>query len=439
MKKLNWIIGLVMIMSSSCTPDEDVIPQPESNLVKAAIFDSMKEWYYWNDELPATINTSDYTTNQDLLRAIIYKPLDRFSYLTTRNEFNNAFVGKNAGHGFGFGFDRNERLFLTSVFKDSPAGKDGWQRGWEITNINGKPISAYKTSTGGYEFQLGPSEAGLSNTFTFLLPDGSSITRTNTKTDYQSNSVLHQEIITAGTKIIGYWVYNSFKATEGLNPTQSKEVGTSMDYFQSESINELIIDLRYNGGGSVAVAEQINNYLIQSSNSGKVMYTNQLNSLKTDLEKTVNFKKIGNLELDRIIFITSRGTASASELVINSLKPYTEIVLVGDNTFGKPVGSFPLSGYNKTLKENNVELVPITFATANAVGNTEYFDGFPVDYVVGDTPQFNWGNSGDLRLRAALNYLENGAIGARMEQSYYKPVWEMIDAFSGLRQEFPAY
>lgn len=439
MKKLNWIFGLVILIASSCNPEEDIIPHPESSAVKAAIFDSMKEWYYWNDQLPANILTTDYNTNQDLLNAILYKPLDRFSYLTTRDEFDKAFVGQNAGHGFGFGFDRNERLFLTSVFEDSPAGKDGWQRGWEITNINGKPVSAYKTSSGGYDFKLGAAEAGISNSFTFLLPDGSSTTRVNIKSEYQSNSVLHQEVIQTGSKKIGYWVYNSFKATASLNPTQSKEVESSMNYFQSEGIDEMIIDLRYNGGGSVAVAEQINNYLIQSSNSGKIMYTNQLNSLKTDLEKIVNFKKIGDLELNRIIFITSRGTASASELVINSLKPYMEIILVGDNTFGKPVGSFPLSGYNKTLKENNVELVPITFATANAVGNTEYFNGFPVDFAVGDTPQFNWGNLGDLRLTAALNYIENGAIGARMEQSYYQPVWEMIDAFTGLKQEFPAY
>ncbi|MGX7836101.1 S41 family peptidase, partial [Campylobacter fetus subsp. venerealis] len=77
------------------------------------------------------------------------------------------------------------------------------------------------------------------------------------------------------------------------------------------------------------------------------------------------FKKLGNLNLNKVVFITSRGSASASELVINSLMPYLEIVLVGDNTFGKPVGSFPLSAYNRTLRDNNVELVPITFATAN--------------------------------------------------------------------------
>jgi hypothetical protein len=157
------------------------------------------------------------------------------------------------------------------------------------------------------------------------------------------------------------------------------------------------------------------------------------------LEKVVEFNKIGNLNLDRIVFITSRGTASASELVINSLDPFFEITLIGDNTYGKPVGSFPLSSYTPTLKNNNVELVPITFALANSKGKAEYFDGFPADFLVGDTPQFNWGSEDDLRLLSALQFLENGSINSRMINSYFRPQWEMIDQFKGLQQEFPAY
>ncbi len=212
-----------------------------------------------------------------------------------------------------------------------------------------------------------------------------------------------------------------------------------MEYFQSQGINELIIDLRYNGGGSVAVAEQISNYLIQSSNTNKLMYTNKLNSIKTSQNSSKNFSKIGSLNLSRVIFITSRGSASASELVINNLDPYLDLVLIGDNTFGKPVGSFPLSSYNRTLKDNNVELVPITFATANSEGKAEYFDGFPANFEVGDSPQFTWGDKRDLRLAAALQYLQNGTVSGRMLNTYYRPKWEMIDAFKGLQQEFPAY
>ncbi|WP_339877199.1 S41 family peptidase [uncultured Algoriphagus sp.] len=434
-----WMLSSLVLLIWSCDPKEEVIPNPQSDAVKGAIVESMQEWYYWNDELPNTTTTSSYSTNEELLDAIIYKPLDRFSYLTTQDAFNNAFVGKNAGHGFGFAFDANERLYVTFVFYESPAGLDGWQRGWEITEINGKAISEYKTSSGGYDFQLGTSDPGITNSFTFRLPDGSTTTRVNVKAEYQSNSVLHQEVIDLSGKKVGYWVYQSFKATAGQSPTKSLEVDQTMKFFEDAGIDELIIDLRYNGGGSVAVAEQINNYFIQSTNTEKLMYTNQLNSLKTDLQKSVNFKKIGGLNLDRLFFITSRGTASASELIINSLSPYVDITLIGDNTYGKPVGSFPLSSYNKTLRDNNVELVPITFATANAEGNTEYFEGFPTDFAVGDSPQFNWGDPNDLRLAAALNLIENGSVTGRLTNTFYRPKWEMIDQFKGLQQEFPAY
>jgi len=439
MKNFPWIIGTFLFGFFACDPKEDFIPDPSGLAVKEAVFESMSEWYFWNEELPAAVDYSKYSTNEELLEAIKFKPLDRFSYLTTQEEFNNSFVGKNAGHGFGYAFASDDKLYISYVFDESPAGKDGWKRGWEITHINGKSVADYKTSSGAYDFKLGGPDPGITNTFTFKLPDGSATTRSNVKAEYQSNSVLEKKIFDLGGKKVGYWAYQSFKATAGLNPTQSTEVKTSMEFFQGAGIQELIIDLRYNGGGSVAVAEQIVNNLIQASNSGKLMYVNKYNSLKSNLATNHAFAKIGSISLDKVIFITSRGSASASELVINILDSYLDVVLIGDNTYGKPVGSFPLSSYSKVLKNNNVELVPITFAIANADGKADYFDGFPADFYVGDSPQYPWGDERDLRLAAALNYIQNGNIGGRLLNSYYKPKWEMIDDFEGLRQEFPVY
>ena len=217
------------------------------------------------------------------------------------------------------------------------------------------------------------------------------------------------------------------------------EVEESMAYFEDHQIQELIIDLRYNGGGSVDVAEQIMNYLIPAEFSGQLMYTNTFNENRSTLNDKRLFNKTGNLQLERLIFITSRGSASSSELIINCLSPYIEVVLIGDNTYGKPVGAFPLSGFYKPLKEHNIELVPITFAIANAEGKAEYFDGFPADFPVEDDPSRNWGDLEEKRLKAALEFISNGTVEEGSRISYSPPSWAMIDNFEGLKQEFPVY
>jgi carboxyl-terminal processing protease len=432
---------LLSLILLACNPETSSPPALKTeDLVKKTIFDAMKDYYFWEDKLPKNIDLADYTSNQDLLNKIIYKPIDQFSYLTTPEAFSAAFTGQVTGvHGFGIALDKDETHYVGFVFKDGPAGKDGWQRGWQLLEVNGKEVASYKTSDGRFNYQLGPNEVGFSNKFKFKLPDGSIVERTIRKEDFQSNSDLHKEVITNGSKKIGYWVYHSFRATPGLTPTRSQEVEEAMVYFQSQGINELIIDLRYNGGGSVAVAAQILNYLAPTSASGKTMYVYRHNPKQGNRNVTALFSKMGTLNLNRIIFITSRGSASASELVINSLDPYTEVVLIGDNTYGKPVGSFPLSGFYRVLKENNVELVPITFAIDNANGRADYFEGFAPKFLASDNPARNWGDKEERRLKAALEYITTGNVNARIRMEYFKPTWNMIDNFKGLEQEFPVF
>lgn len=438
---LIWALLILAVPFISCNPEsDDVDPGRVENVVKNAIFESMKEFYYWEDKLPETFNAGSFSSNEEVLEALRYKELDRWSYLTTREAFNAQFTGQVTGaHGVGLGIDQDDNWFVTFVYRDGPAGKDGWQRGWQFLEINGKPLSEYRTANGGYNFKLGPNEVGVSNTFKFRLPDGTETTRTIIKDSFQTNSVLHQDVYDVGGKKVGHWVYQSFRATQGLSPTRSREVEDSFNYFMAENIDELVIDLRLNGGGSVAVTAQILNYLAPNSADGKVMYTDRHNSKRSNFNKTVNFSKTGSLRLNRLIVITSRGSASASELLINCLVPYMEVVLIGDDTYGKPVGSFPLSSFNRTLSANDVELVPITFATANADNRADFFDGFPANFKVGDDLTRNWDNPEEKRLKAALDFISNGSVTGRVLHDYYKPKWEMIDAFEGLLKEFPLY
>lgn len=101
MRKLAWIFGMVWMGLWACDPKDDPTPKSPEQGVKKAIVDTMREWYFWNGRIPTTIDLNNFSSNEELLDGIIFKPLDRFSYLTTQEAFQNSFVGRNAGHGFG--------------------------------------------------------------------------------------------------------------------------------------------------------------------------------------------------------------------------------------------------------------------------------------------------------------------------------------------------
>src|SRR5690606_3913112 len=164
------IISYLAMSLISCQDDLDD-PSYAPRLIKEAIYEGMTEWYYWNEEVPADLNLTKYNSNEALLEDLRYKTLDKWSYLTTVDAFDKAFTGQNAGHGVGFAIGQDDRVYLTFVYEESPAGKDGWQRGWEIVEVNGKPISTYKVGNG-YNLQLGADSPGVTNSFKFRLPDG---------------------------------------------------------------------------------------------------------------------------------------------------------------------------------------------------------------------------------------------------------------------------
>jgi hypothetical protein len=116
----------------------------------------------------------------------------------------------------------------------------------------------------------------------------------------------------------------------------------------------------------------------------------------------MNFVRLGNeVNIDRLVFITTNNTASASEAVINGLKPYMKVVLVGSTTHGKPVGMY-------TFQHNDYLLVPICFQLTNSLGDGDYFSGIPVDAERIDDLTKDWGNTDESCLKESLFYTENG-------------------------------
>ncbi|MEJ7683158.1 MAG: S41 family peptidase [Segetibacter sp.] len=175
------------------------------------------------------------------------------------------------------------------------------------------------------------------------------------KTSFISNSVLYNSVIDAGGKKVGYFVFKQF-----FGAPSRAELNTVFSNFKSQGIDELIVDLRYNPGGSTATQDALADLIAPASANNQTMYKYVYNQslqqgdfplLKhkagyenesfSEANNTQNFENTGGLNLSRVFFIVSgSSTASASELLINNLKPYMDVKLIGDTTYGKPVGFF---------------------------------------------------------------------------------------------------
>jgi hypothetical protein len=182
--------------------------------------------------------------------------------------------------------------------------------------------------------------------------------------------------------------------------------------FASENIDEVVVDLRYNGGGYVNVQKKLADYLVNASANGQVMMKQQFNDKYTQYNETTNFQKKGSVNLSRVFFIVSSSTASASELVINNLKPYMDVVLVGPaKTYGKPVGFFP-------IPVGEWYIFPVSFRSTNKSGEGNYFDGLALNNQVADGLDKDWGDVDESAFASVLRYINTGAFRTQSTEVY---------------------
>lgn len=400
------IAGLVAfsVLAVSCKKN-DLNPQtspatPSTGLATADIRDSlwayMQDVYLWYDKLPATFNTRSYSdpeSEMDALRA--YQPLDKWSFVEKAADFNSYFSdGETKDFGFWIKYDANNDLRVRYVYAQSPAGKAGVERGWKLTGINGKSIASLSDDAIVSAFYEATSTA-----FGFQKPDGSSVTVPLTTATYTLNTVLYTNTYTVAGKKVGYLVFNSFTGTPSQN-----ELKAALTQFETAGISELIVDLRYNGGGDVDTQTMLANALAPTSvTRSSVMFSYRHNKKLSDRDETTRFAKTGTLNLSRIFFITTSSSASASELLINNLKPYLDVKLIGSATHGKPVGMYGFEVMDYVI-------APIAFKTVNAKNVGDYYDGIAVDASVADGLAKNWGDPLENCLATALNYIQTGSF-----------------------------
>jgi len=391
--------------------------------------------YYWYSQIPKLDPLSSSYDSADVLLKNMKtyainpgngKAFDKYSFLDhgqVAGEIQQGVAG-DLGMQVNYARDAANKITLYVLFadKNSPSGQAGVNRGWEITAINGDANVEYDGSNG-------PNVNRVINavyndpqaTFTFKKPDGTSITSTLGKTVYQLNPVLFDSVYTVGGKKVGYFVFNSFASVNnnGTATITRQELDKVFSKFEAANITSLIVDLRYNGGGSVGTAEYLDSLIAPASLKGKEMYhylyNDKLTTMQSQvgLEDKVLFPGGGNLQLNNVFFIGSGNTASASELTLNNLKPYMNVKLVGDTTYGKPVGffSFHITDFDSTGKEKDLaDLYAINFETRNANNEGGYFNGLIPDAIAYDYINVPWGNPADDHLIKIFKYISTGSF-----------------------------
>jgi len=436
-----------------------------TELTKDSIFLYAKELYYWNTSLPAydVFKPRNFSSNETELYALTQYSLNPatgqpYEYVSGSSSpkysfFDYGTTGKTASlkadvngtetdYGFSILYNTATDLRVKYVYPNSPASKQGLTRGCKITAVNARTNLTYGTSNITFlNDALFGTNTVVSLTFTDLA--GVTKTATITKATYTVNPILYTNVYTAGTKKVGYIVFNSF------TNNASAAISNAFANFAAQGATEVIVDLRYNGGGYVSTATQIINILSPAAQTGNIMYTTYYNSLLQNLTTTqrkasvlanqpltddqgklqtfttgVNgkyatyadlnysptsadniekFSKSGSLNLSRVYFIVTGSTASASELTVNSLKPVMDVKLIGTTTYGKPVGFFP-------IKIDKVDMYIPEFETKNQSGAGGYYAGLTVDKEAYEDLTKAWGDDSETLLAYALLYAKTGSF-----------------------------
>jgi C-terminal processing protease CtpA/Prc len=358
------------------------------------VYDIMQDIYLWYDQIPV-VNPASYDSPEELLEAIRYLPIDRFSYIDLAED-DSAFLGEGEFIGIGFRSRTSaDTVTVLDVYEGSPADNGGLVRGSSITAVDGVPIAEVLAGSD-FSSALGPAEEGVTVELSFDNPDGQSLTSTFVKDVVTIPPLTAERIIDIDGQPTGYLVFRNFIQT-GV-----PELSSLFSDFRAQGVRQVIVDLRYNTGGLVSVLSHFGNLLGGRIAPLQVLLEYEFNDKNTDQNQLVLFRVLAqSLDLERVVFITTPSSASASEMIINGLEPFVEVVTVGDVTFGKPVGQLGYIICEKILR-------PASFKTVNALGEGEFFDGIPVDCPAGDDPMVGFGETGEPSFDAAVYYLQNG-------------------------------
>ncbi|EDM44049.1 hypothetical protein SCB49_10677 [unidentified eubacterium SCB49] len=437
MKKYILIPVLLLTLTlTSCFEDIDDIEQIASNSeINDFIYRGLNYYYLYKADTPELANDA-FASNEAKVEFIdsFNTPEAIFSYLLSDQEppfsvlfdnyieLENTLNGITLNNGMKHGFVRypdggtNVFGYVRLVLPNSNAEEAGLERGLIFNTVNGTQITDtnYLDILEAETYTLGLATYD-GNTVT---PTGENVTLT--KEQYTENPVYITKTIDHEGIKVGYLMYNGFTST------YDETLNSVFGQFKAEGISELVLDLRYNGGGSVRSATDLSG-MITGQFTDQVLYTEQWNDDRQDEEasdglftsQTTNGSALNSLNLTKLYVLTTGSTASASELVINCLSTYIDVVQIGLNTRGKFQASrllydAPAPYFNRSDANtgHTYAMLPLIFKTANTAGNTDYIDGLIPDIEISEDYS-NLGQLGDVNetlLAAALNDILPGPV-----------------------------
>lgn len=426
MKKVLLISLLVIPVLFGCKEDPPPVPVHTPTAEERArdgLYELMKDVYLWYKTMP-TVKLSDYENPEELMDALRYKQIDRWSFVADYESFMASMEGSFVGHGIRMGLDNMDNVRVVSLYEGSDLWPKGVRRGWIVKEINGTSIAPIFLSGNNtaYNNLMGPGTAGTTNTFKFINPDGQEVIYTSVKSSFTINSVTATRILDLPNGKTGYLCFETF-----IDPSE-QELNEAFADFKANNITDLIIDLRYNTGGYMDIAQQLASFVLTWEDTTKVAYKLEYNELVGPLwNESFNFIRTESpLGLDRVVFITTRSSASASEVVINSLKPYVDVTVVGDTTHGKPAGmniwGYPFPSESEPEPDYDYVFAPITFEYLNAMDEGRFYEGILPDVKAADDITHDFGDPEEASLKAAISVL-NGTKAATVMPVRRPRIW----------------
>jgi len=362
--------------------------------------DVMTDLYLWYSEMP-NVDPTSFASPEEYLEAVRYRTLDStFSYITSR-EANEAFYSESQYIGFGLSTTLNDlEMRVTQVFEESPASEAGLSRGDRIVEIGGRLVTDL-ISSGEIGSAFGPSEIGVESDIAFVNQAGKRREAHLIKRLVTIPTVSLTRVYNVNGRRIGYMFFRNF-----VEPSYGA-LDSAFAELSAARVDDLVLDLRYNGGGLVNVAQHLASYIGGVRTDGQVFAEYFHNDKNTFRNRIIRFEnKPQPLTLDRLIVVTTRGSASASELVINALRPFIRVIVIGSKTYGKPVGQYGIAFCDKLL-------APVAFALRNADGQGDFFDGFAPDCPAPDDADHQLGDTEEGSLKEALTFATTGACSPR--------------------------